>query len=454
MSNLDTDHLLSLASQLVERSLGAGVDVAEASARQGWELSTRVRLGETELIQESGHHSVALRLMRANRVATTSTSDVSEDGLRRCVQDAVELLELTEPDPWAGPADPALLARDAGPDLDLFDSAIDSIDAERAIATARAAESAALGFDPRLTLSEGANFSRVSGASALVLSNGFRGVTKGSYASLSVSPVAIDAQDKRRRGSYWTARRHFSDLEDAEAVGREAARRTLRQLGPQKVPSCETAIIFDQDSARSIIGTFAGCILGGAIWRKSSYLLERLGTQVASPLVTFTDNPLLRRGPGSRGFDGEGVPTRVNTVVNQGTLETFLLDSYSARKLGAQTTASASRAGASVSASTSNFIMSAGTHSPEQIIAQTERGLLVTEMMGFGFNAVTGDFSRGAAGFWIENGAIVHPVSEITISSNLNDMLLGIDAVGSDLDTKTSIAAPSFRVRSMTISGT
>lgn len=454
MSNLDTDQLLTLASRLVDLSLGAGVDVAEASARQGWELSARVRLGETELIQESGHRSVALRLMRSKRVATTSTSDVSEEGLRRCVQDAVELLDLTEEDAWAGPADPSLLARDAGPDLDLFDPAIDSIDADQAIATARRAEAAALAFDPRVTLSEGANYSRVSGASAMVLSGGFQGVTKGSYASLSVSPVVIDANDKRRRGSYWTARRHLAELEDAEAVGREAARRTLRQLGPQKVPSCEVPIIFDQDSARSIVGTFAGCILGGAVWRKSTYLMDRLGTEVASPLVTFTDNPLLLRGPGSHGFDGEGVPTRVNVVVDKGQLRTFLLDSYSGRKLGLPTTASGSRAGASVSASTSNFIMSAGTSTLDEIIADTPRGLLVTEMMGFGFNAVTGDFSRGAAGFWIENGAISHPVSEITISSNLNDMLLGIDAVGSDLDLKTSIASPSFRIKSMTISGT
>jgi PmbA protein len=454
MSNLDTEHLLKLASQLVDLSLASGVDVAEASARQGWELSSKVRLGETELVQESGHHSVALRLIRGNRVATTSTSDVTDEGLRLCVRDAVELLDLTEPDPWAGPADPALLARTTGPDLDLFDPAIDSIDADQAIAIARQAEAAALGFDARLTLSEGASFSRVSGASALVLSSGFRGVTRGSYASLSVSPVVIDGQDKRRRGSYWTARRHLADLEDPQAVGHEAARRTLRQLGPQKVSSCEVPVIFDQDSARSIVGTFAGCILGGAIWRKSSYLADRVGSAVASPLVTFTDDPLMPRGPGSRTFDGEGVPTRVNVVVKDGILETFLLDSYSARKLGLATTASASRAGASVSASASNFIMTKGTLTPEQIIAQTPRGLLVTEMMGFGFNGVTGDFSRGAAGFWIENGVLTHPVSEITISSNLNEMLLGIDAVADDLDTKTSIAAPTFRVRSMTISGT
>src|SRR5690606_1724957 len=191
-----------------------------------------------------------------------------------------------------------------------------SIDADAAIAMARTAESAALAFDQRLTLSEGANFSRVTGATALVLSSGFEGVSLGSYASLSVSPVALDSGDKRRRGSYWTARRHLADLEDPRVIGEEAARRTLRQLGPQKVASCEVPVIFDQDAARSIVGTFAGCILGGAIWRKSSFLAGRVGTSVASPLVTFTDNPLMLRGPGSRGFDGEGVPTRINVVVS------------------------------------------------------------------------------------------------------------------------------------------
>lgn len=454
MTTLDTDNLLLIARNLVERSRRGGADVAEAQARQGWELSTRVRLGETELVQEAGHRSVALRLMRDKRVATTSTSDTTETGLQRCVEDALELLDLTEADPFAGPADAQLLMREQPLELELFDEDIDSIDADAAIELARTAEAAALQFDPRITLSEGANFSRVTGATALVLSVGFEGITRGSYASLSVSPVALDAGDKRRRGSYWTARRHFSDLEDPRAIGEEAARRTLRQLAPRKVPSCEVPVIFDQDSARSIVGTFAGCILGGAIWRQSSYLVDRIGSQVGSELVTFIDDPLRPRGPGSRAFDGEGVATRTNVVVEKGQLQTFLLDSYSARKLGRASTASASRSGASVSASTSNFIMSPGSVSLDSIIASTERGLLVTEMMGFGFNAVTGDFSRGATGFWIEDGKLAHPVSEITISSNLDQMLLGIDAVADDLDLKTSVAAPSFRVARMTISGT
>jgi len=193
--------------------------------------------------------------------------------------------------------------------------------------------------------------------------------------------------------------------------------------------------------------------VGGALWRKSSYLLEREGTEVASPLVTIIDDPLVVRGPGSRPFDGEGLPSRRNAVVERGVLKGFLLDSYSARKLGRESTASASRSGGSIGASTSNFILQPGGTSPSEIVKNTPRGLYVTELMGFGFNPITGDFSRGAAGFWIENGELAFPVSEITVSSTLDAMLKGIDALGNDLELKTSTAAPTLRVARMTISG-
>lgn len=446
--------LESLASSLVERAMKAGADVAEAKANAGWELTVRVRLGEPELVQEAGHRGVALRVMKGGRVALTSTSDLTPTGITRAVTDAIELVELSEADPFAGPAPKELLSSPPYPDLDLYDPQMEGVDADRALAIATAGERAALGFDPRITLSEGGSFSRVTGHSALALSSGFTGVTRGSYASLVVSPVVVDTGDKRRRGHYWTARRHLNELEDAEAVGREAARRTLRQLGPRKVSTCEAPVVFSPDAARSIVGTFAGCILGGSVWRKSSYLVEREGTVVASPLVTMTDDPLRLRGPGSRAFDGEGLASRVSVVVDKGVLRTFLLDCYSARKLGRESTASAARGGASVSASTTNFILGAGTISHDDLVKKTERGLYVTDMMGFGFNALTGDFSRGASGYWIENGELAFPVSEVTISSNLDAMLKGIDDIADDLDFKTSTASPTFRVSSMTIAGT
>jgi PmbA protein len=454
MTTDDSGQLTALAEQLVEKARRAGADVAEASARAGWELSARVRLGEVELVEEAGHRSVALRVIRGGRVALTSTSDLTPAGIERCVSDALLLAELSEPDPFAGPADPELISQPPHPDLELHDPSVDAIDADKAIAWAREAERAALDFDPRLTLSEGASVGRTTGTSALVLSGGFSGVMHGSYASIVVSPVVEDEGGKKRRGYYWTACRHLADLEDRVEVGREAARRTLAKLGARKVATCEAPILFDRDVARSVVGTFAGCIVGGALWRKSSYLVERENTAVASELVTLVDDPLIPRAPGSRPFDGEGLRSRRNVVVDRGRLRAFLLDSYSARKLDKQPTGSAARSGGSISASTSNFVLQPGSQSRDELVRSTERGLYVTEMMGFGFNPVTGDFSRGAAGFWIENGELTFPVSEVTVSSNLDAMLKGIDAVANDLEMKTATAAPTFRVAAMTIAGT
>jgi PmbA protein len=450
----DEAELEALAASLVERAQKLGAEVAEAKASSSWELTVRVRLGEPELVQEAGRKSVSLRVMRGGRVALTSTSDFSTTGLSRVVNDAVELVELSEVDPFAGPAPKELLCQPPHPDLDLYDAKVEDVDAAGALEIAKRGEQAAFAFDPRITLSEGASFSRATGRSALVLSSGFTGITRGSNASLVVSPVALDEGDKRRRGAYWTSKRHFADLESVEEVGAEAARRTLRQLGPRKVATCEAPVVFSKDVARSILGTFAGCIVGGSIWRKSSYLVGREGTVVGSKLFDVVDDPLIVRGPGSRPFDGEGLRSRRNVVVEEGVLRTFLLDSYSGRKLERESTGSASRSGAAVGASTTNFVLRNGTVTHDELVASTKTGLYVTDMMGFGFNAVTGDFSRGASGFWIENGELTFPVSEVTISSNLDAMLKGIDLAANDLDMKTSIASPTFRVDKMTISGT
>jgi PmbA protein len=219
------------------------------------------------------------------------------------------------------------------------------------------------------------------------------------------------------------------------------------------VPTCQAPIVFDTDAARSLLSSFVGCALGGSVWRRSSYLADREGTRVASALINIVDDPLIPRGPGSRAFDGEGLISRRNVVVEDGILRTFLLDSYCARKLGKVSTGSAGRSGGGVGASTSNLLLSPGTQTPEELIASTPRGLFVTEMMGFGFNAVTGDFSRGASGFWIEDGKLAFPVSEVTISANLDQMLQNVDAIANDLVLKSSVAAPTLRVSEMTIGG-
>jgi PmbA protein len=453
----ELDELLELGDRILKMTLergGSGL-VAECVLRSGAELSAKVRKGEPELVEEAGTRSAGLRVIKDRRVASTSTSDLTEAGIDRFVSDAVELVGLSQEDPFAGPADPKLLCDPSrGPSLDLYDPAGGAVDAARAIALAREGEAAAFAFDPRITNSEGATFGRTAGGSAIVLSSGFRATSKGSYQSLNVVPVAADEGGKNRRGYHWTARRHLAELDPPAEVGREAARRTLRKLGARTVPSSEVPVVFDPDAARSILGMLAGCAMGSAIWRKSSYLVGREGTRVASDLVTVIDDPLIPRAPGSRAWDGEGLASRKNLVVEKGMLRMFLCDSYSARKLGRESTASAARGGgAGVGPSTSNFVLQPGTDSNEAIVKATPRGLYVTEMMGFGFNAVTGDFSRGAAGFWIENGELAYPVSEVTISLNVDDLWQRIDVVGSDLDLRTATAAPTIRVAKMTVAG-
>ncbi|HKP62120.1 MAG TPA: metallopeptidase TldD-related protein [Polyangiales bacterium] len=455
MSDYDIQKLVQLGAQVVERARRAGADVAEAAVSEGAHLSVKVRMGEPELVEEAGSKSLGLRVMRGQQVAVTYTSDLTESGLARFVEDAVELAKLSESDAYAGPPSPELLSRAAQhPDLELFDPRVDEIDAARAIDMAKRAESAALKFDKRLTNSEGATVSRQAGASALVTSGGFQGGVRGTYASIAVHPVADDTDGKKRSGYYWSARRFADAIESPEEVGLEAARRTLAKLGSRKIDTQEAPVIFEPDSARSILGLLAGCVNGGSIWRKGSYLVEREGQLVASKLVSVIDDPLIARGPGSRPFDGEGLLSRRNTIVERGVLKSFVLDTYSAKKLGKQSTGNASRGSSGgVGPSTTNFILQPGAHSAAAILKDSDRALFVTDMMGFGFNAVTGDFSRGASGFWIEKGERAFPVSEVTISLNLDEMLKRIDRVGDDLDLQTSICSPTIRISAMTIAG-
>ncbi len=446
-----TNELLSLAEDVLGRLTRGGATEAKVVARAGRDLSVRVRMGAVELVEEAGTRSLSVRAAKGKRVATASTSDVTPTGIARAVRDALELCDLSQEDPFAGLPDPSMLAKEQ-PDLHLFDPACGEVRGAEAVQRAKRAEQAARDFDARITNSEGANFGRTAGAFALATSGGFRGGYAGSYASLTVQPVAADADGKNRTSYYWTARRFLSKLESEENVGREAARRTLALLGARKVATGSAPVVFDPDMARSLLGTFAGCIVGDAIYRRGSYLLDRVGSDVASPLVSIVDDPLIDAGPGSRPFDGDGLASRRNSVVERGVLKTYLLDTYSARKLGLESTGSAAGM-TGTGAGTSNFVLQPGAQTPEEIIRSTKRGLFVTHMMGFGFNAVTGDFSRGASGFWIENGELAYPVSEITISLNFDQLLKRIDAVGNDLDMKSSVAAPTLRVSEMTIAG-
>ena len=447
------DELIKVAEKAVAWAKKHGADAAEAQVQAGGELTTKVRLGEPELVQEASSKALGLRVFRDRRAALTYTSDLSDAALERFVADSVELAKLSEPDELNELPPKDLLAKSL-PDLDLYDPEALKVSAADALAICIRGEAAARAFSPKVTNSEGATYSRVAGGGAFATTDGFAGGFRGTYSSLVVEPICDDADGKKRNGFWWTADRFRARLEDPEAVGREAARRTVAKLGAAKIPTGELPVVFDPEAGRALLRLLFSVISGGAIYRKSSYLLGREGTQVASPLCTVTDDPLVPRGPGSRPFDGDGLAARKNIVVDRGILRTYLLDTYSARKLGRVSNGCAGRGvGGGPHVTTSNFILQAGTTKAADVTKQVARGLYVTEMMGFGFNAVTGDFSRGAGGFLIENGELTQPVTEITISANFNDLLANIEAVGDELDLRSSTACPTFRVSKMMIAG-
>jgi PmbA protein len=459
ITEVTVKELCDVAQLAVEIAKKAGADHAEVLVRDGSELTAKVRLGEPELVQEAGSRALGLRVLVGAKRAVTYTSDLRREALEALCAESVALAQLAEADEYALPPDPALLAKQI-PELDLYDPAVAEVEASWALREAKTGEAAAMRQDKRITNSEGATWSRVLGATAFATSGGFVGGYRGSYASLVVEPLCDDTTDpenpKKRNGYWWTASRFLDQLDVAEAVGIEAARRTTATIGSKKVETQECPIVFDPEVARSIVGTIFSVANGSAFWRKSSYLVGKEGQEVASKLVTIIDDPLIPRAPGSRPFDGDGLAVRKNSVIDRGVLAPVLCDVYSARKLGRkQSTASAGRGiGGNPGPTTSNLIMQPGEVSREELLKQTGRGLYVTALMGFGFNPVTGDFSRGAQGFWIEGGELTYPVSEVTIAANFDQILKRIDLVANDLVLRSSTAAPTFRVSHMTLAGT
>ena len=450
-------HLVETATLAVELAKKAGADDAEVIVRDGSELTAKIRLGEPELLQEASSRGLGLRVFKDGRRAVTYTSDLRRRSLEAFAAETVELAQLSEPDELNKLPDASELATSL-PELDLYDDHVARVDAAWALAQCKRGEKASLDADPRVNNSEGATWSRTLGATAFATSGGFAGGYRGSYASFVVEPLCDDPTDpenpKKRNGFWWTANRFLDELDEPEAVGREATRRTTATIGAKKIATQECAIVFDPECGRSIVGTVFSVANGSAFWRKSSYLIGREGTAIASELVTIEDDPLIPRAPGSKPFDGDGLPTRKNVVIDRGMMKPVLCDVYSARKLGRTSTGSAGRGvGGNPGPTTTNLIMRPGAMTKEQLLTKTGRGLYVTSMMGFGFNPVTGDFSRGAQGFWIENGELTYPVSEITISCNFDELLKRIDAVADDLDLRSSTACPTFRVSSMTVAG-
>jgi PmbA protein len=441
-----------LAEQMLALALKAGADGAEVLVRDGTELEVKVRLGETELIKEAGSRALGLRVLKDARSAVTYSSDFAPAAMERFARESVELASLAEPDPAGELPAKEEMARELA-ELDLWDDAVLSLDVAEGLRRARAGEAAALKLDKRITNSDGAVFGRSVGASAFATSAGFSGSARGTHVSFAVEPICDDADGKKRNGVYWSAARFAAGLTDPEAIGLEAARRTIAKLGARKIPTGAAPVVFSPEAGRGLVGQLAGVLSGGALWRRSTYLAGREGTTVASPLVELVDDPLIRRAPGSRAYDGEGLPSRTNVLISDGELRTFLCDVYAGRKLGRRSTGSATRAvGGGPHVGISNLILRPG-RTPAAELERLERGLYVTDLMGFGFNGATGDYSQGAGGFWIERGERAFPVTEITVSLAFDDLWKRVDAVGDDLDTRSSVQCPTFRVSEMMIAG-
>jgi PmbA protein len=450
--------LESLAADVVTLAMKGGASDAEAVVREGDEFSVTVRLGQVEKLQESGSRGIGVRVFQGKRSASTSTSDLTPDGIRQLVDGAMALVQITEEDPCSGLPEAGEFGSVAG-DLHLYFDDVYSFDGPERIEWARRAEAAALAADPRITNSNGGSFDVSTGCKVLANSRGFLGSYRSSYAGVSAAPLAKDENGQMQRDHWWSSARRIGDLDSPESVGAEAARRTLRRLGARRVATQQVPIVFAQETARSLIGSIFEAASGDSIWRSASFLAGKLGESIAAPGLTVIDDNLmlLPNGVGGYGtspFDGEGLPSLRTVVVENGVLRNYLLNTYTARKLGMKSTHNAARGLAGTPGiGAGNLYLEPGTLTPEQIIGEVKAGLYVTGLMGFGTNLVTGDYSRGATGLWIENGELTHAVEEITIAGNLADMLRNITAVGNDLVFRGSVASPTLRVDRMTIAG-
>ena len=444
---------LELAAKLLELAKAAGADQADAVAVSSTNASTTVRKQQIEKVSESTSRSVGLRVILDGRQATVSTSDISDAALAESVETALQLARVSEPDPYAGLADPKEQAHET-PNLALFDEQIPEVDGEHRLAQALACEQAALDADALIVNSGGATFSTNFSNFALVDSNGFSGAYADTSASMWVEVMAQDEGGQLRNAGWSTSERNLHRLDAPEDVGREAAARALRQLGASKASTCEVPVVWEPRMAAGLASIVASAANGEALYRRATFLADRQQSEVASRLLTVVDDATLTNRLGSRPFDGEGVVTRRNPLIEQGVFQGFLFDSYNARRLDADSTGSAWRSvGGLPQIGSGNLSIEAGKTPPEQIISEVDDGLYLTTLMGFGINYTTGDFSRGAAGIWIRNGELAEPVQEINVSGNLLEMFGRIDAVGNDAQWFGATSAPTLRMSSMTVSG-
>jgi PmbA protein len=441
-ARLDQQSLTSIIEQALDEARSRGAAQAEAVVSQDTGLSVGVRLGEVETLEHQRDRSLGITVYFGKRKGSASTADFSPEAVRATVAKASSIARFTAEDECAGLADAALMAR-APLDLDL--SHPWHIGAERAIEIAKACEAAALGFDPRINNSEGASVSSHQGLHVYGNTHGFVGGYPTTAHTVSCVVLA-GTGDEMQRDYWYSSSRDWHDLDPPEEIGRTSARRTIARLGPRRLQTQRAPIVFVPELARGLIGHFTAAIRGSSQYRQSSFLLNAAGQQVFPAGFSIVERPHLPKAMGSAPFDDEGVATRDRDLIVDGVLTGYILSSYSARKLGLATTGNAGGA--------HNLLVAPSAEGGfPAMLARLGTGLLVTELMGQGVNMVTGDYSRGAAGFWVENGEIRHPVAEITIAGNLRDMLKNIVAVGDDIDLRGGIRTGSIMVREMTVAG-
>jgi PmbA protein len=446
--NKEAATALDLLQDLIARARRAGADTADAVMFEGVSLSHARRLGKTEKLERSEGQDLGLRVFIGRQQAVVSSSDRSPQALDELVERAVAMARTVPEDPYCGIADPAEIARE-WPSLDMLD--LEEPSAEVLIERARAAEEAALAVSG-VTNSEGAEAGWGRSSIALAASNGFAGFYSGSSQGISASVIAGSGTGMERDYDFATAI-HAANLRDPTEIGRSAGERAVKRLGAKKMPTCHCPVVFEPRVARSFISHLLGAISGPSIARGTSFLKDRLGDRIFPEAITIIDDPHRRRGLRSKPFDGEGIANHRRAIIDNGVLTTWLLDLRSSRQLGLKTTGHAARGTASPpSPAATNVWIEPGAPSPKELIADIESGFYVTEMMGMGVNGVTGDYSRGAAGFWIEKGEIAFPVSEMTVAGNLKDIFARLRAAD-DLEFKVGADSPTLRVDDLTVAG-
>ena len=439
-----------LAVDIVGRALRQGASAAEVVLSHRREFSVGVRLGEVETLEESDSEGFGLRVLMEGRESSVSGSDLRPEAIDDLVKQAVDMVRATSPDDSAGLPERNELASSIK-DLYLYDKDVVDLPTERKIELALRAEAAARDVSPKIVNFEGGGFDTASGSVVFANSLGFVGRYRGTICSLATVPVASDGERMQR--DYWfDKRRKLQELETPEQIGVTAAERTLRKLGARSIPTQSVPVVFEPLLAADLLDDIFTAVSGESIFRKASFLVGQMGQRVASTALTVIDDGTIPGALGSRPFDSEGLPCRKTTVIRDGILESYLLNAYTARKLGLKSTANASRGlvGAP-GVGAGNLYIQPGELSPKEIIGSVSKGLLVTELIGFGVNIVTGDYSRSASGLWIENGEVTFPVQGITIAGNLKSMLNGIETVGNDLDFNGSVVAPTILIDRMTV---